>query len=268
MKISDLYREIAQNPKYKDTQELRKVTKQMLNRARVRIQTIEGKGARTSRYIAAKTRLREAGLLTAGGNVRMGGEALPKTDRQKILTTLRNITNFLDVADTTLKGQKRRKREQAARAKKKKELAKKKREKERLKNKKRKEKEKKKTKEKEKETEEKEEPDETEKEETDGVKETIEEIKEEITKDDDDEPEDDIYTADIEEEESPVIGDYWQIARDSGLFNFVPYDDFAEYIEGIFDNIDITEFEEIVLDVVENDSDFWNYMISNGVDIE
>lgn len=263
MKISDLYREIANNPKYKDINALRTVTKQLLNRARVRIQTIEGRGARTSRYIAAVTRLREAGLLTAGGNVRMGGDILPKTDRNKILTTLRNITNFLDVADTTLKGQKRRKREQAAKAKRKKELEKKKREKERLKEKKRKEKEKK-EKQSIKERIEKEDETEEEREEKQEEQEKQEEDEPEIETNETDEPE--IETD--EEDELPVIGDYWQIARDAGLFNFVPYDDFAEYIEGIFDNIDITDFEQIVLDVIENDGDFWNYMIANGVDID
>lgn len=258
MKISDLYRDIANTPKYKDINALRTVTKQLLNRARVRIQTIEGRGAKTSRYIAAVTRLREAGLLTAGGNVSM---SLPKTDRNKILTTLRNITNFLDVADTTLKGQKRRKREQAAKAKRKKELEKKKREKERLKEKKRKEKAKK---EKESIKERVEKEDETDDEKEQEQKEQEQEQEQEEYNEQ--EPE---YTTDeYETDESPVIGDYWQIARDSGLFNFVPYDDFVEYIEGIYDNIDITDFEQIVLDVVENDGDFWNYMITNGVDID
>ena len=262
MKISDLYREIANNPKYKDINALRTVTKQLLNRARVRIQTVEGRGAKTSRYIAAVTRLREAGLLTAGGNVRTGGDILPKTDRNKILTTLRNITNFLDVADTTLKGQKRRKREQAAKAKRKKELEKKKREKERLKEKKRKEKEKK-EKQSIKERIEKED-------ETGEEKEQEQKEKEQEQKEQEQEQEREEYEEQETDEadELPAIGDYWQIARDAGLFNFVPYDDFAEYIEGIFDNIDITDFEQIVLDVAENDGDFWNYMIANGVDID
>lgn len=252
MKISDLYRDIANNPKYKDISALRTITKQLLNRARVRIQTVEGRGAKTSRYIAAVTRLREAGLLTAGGNVSM---SLPKTDRNKILTTLRNVTNFLDVADTTLKGQKRHKREQAAKAKRKKELEKKKREKERLKEKKRKEKEKK---EKQSIKERIEKEDETEEEKEQEQKEQEQEREEQ-------EPE---YTADeYETDDSPVIGDYWQIARDAGLFGFVPYDDFVEYVEDIFDNIEITDFEEIVLDIVENGGDFWNYMMANGVDI-
>lgn len=250
MKISDLYRDIANNPKYKDINALRTITKQLLNRARVRIQTVEGRGAKTSRYIAAVTRLREAGLLTAGGNVSM---ALPKTDRNKILTTLQNITNFLDVADTTLKGQKRRKREQAAKAKRKKELEKKKREKERLKEKKRKEKEKK---------------------EKQSIKERIEkedetaEEQEQEREQEQEEQEPEYQTDENEIEDSPVIGDYWQIARDAGLFNFVPYDDFAEYIEGVFNNIDIIHFEEIVLDVVEDNGDFWNYMLAYGVDID
>lgn len=262
MKISDLYREIANNPKYKDINALRTVTKQLLNRARVRIQTVEGRGAKTSRFIAAVTRLREAGLLTAGGNVRTGGDILPKTDRNKILTTLRNITNFLDVADTTLKGQKRRKREQAAKAKRKKELEKKKREKERLKEKKRKEKEKK---EKQSIKERIEKEDETSEEKEQEQKEKEQEQKEQEQEQEREEYEEQETN---EADELPAIGDYWQIARDAGLFNFVPYDDFAEYIEGIFDNIDITDFEQIVLDVVENDGDFWNYMIANGVDID
>ncbi len=252
MKISDLYREIANNPKYKDITALRTVTKQLLNRARVRIQTIEGRGAKTSRYIAAKQRLQDSGLLTAGGNVRMGGDILPKTDRNKILTTLRNITNFLDVADTTLKGQKRRKREQAAKAKRKKELEKKKREKERLKQKKEKqnkEKQKKEQEKKEQENKEQGKDDEGKKDDKSEISEIVEEVADEITDNDDEEEETD---------ESPVIGDYWEIARNAGLFDSIPYDDFIEYVEDIFDNVDITDFERIVLDTVNEGASFWD----------
>lgn len=253
MKISDLYRDIANNPKYQDTQELRKITKQLLNRARVRVQTIENRGAQSGRYIAAKKRLHDAGLLTAGGNVSTG---LPKTDRQKILTALRNVTNFLDVADTTIKGQKRRQREAAQKAKRKKEAAKKKREKERLKKKKEKQKREQQKKEKEKENKEEEE----EEKET-GLQEIEEEIEEEV------EEKIEEITEDIDED-SATIGDYWQIAKDAGLFESIPYDDFVEYIEDIYDNIDISEFEEIVLNAVESGADFWNDIATYGVDID
>ena len=240
MKISDLYRDIANNPKYRDTQELRKITKTLLNRARVRVQTIENRGAQSGQYIAAKKRLQDAGLLTAGGNISVG---LPKTDRQKILTALRSVTNFLDVADTTIKGQKRRKREAAQKAKRKKEAAKKKREKERLKKKKEKETEKSEEKEEEKETD---------------IKEIVDEVKEEIFDESEEGDEDDGAT----------MGDYWQIARDAGLFESIPYDDFVEYIEEIYDNIDISDFEEIVINVVESGADFWADISSYGVDID
>lgn len=102
MNISETYIKIANDPKFKDETKLRNETKKLLNRARVRMQTIENKKAITSGYISAKERLRSAGLLTAGGNVSL---KLPKT-RQKLLTVLRQVTDFLDTIDTTLKGQK------------------------------------------------------------------------------------------------------------------------------------------------------------------
>ena len=254
MKISDLYRDIANNPKYQDTQELRKITKTLLNRARVRVQTIENRGAQSGRYMVAKKRLQDAGLLTGGGNVSTG---LPKTDRQKILTALRSVTNFLDVADTTIKGQKRRKREAAQKAKRKKEAEKKKREKERLK--KKKEKQKREKQKKEKETEKREDNDEEK--ETD-EKEIVDEIKEEIA--------DDVVEVAEEgdEDDGATMGDYWQIARDAGLFESIPYDDFVEYIEDIYDNINISDFEEIVINAVESGADFWSDISSYGVDID
>lgn len=252
MKISDLYKDIANNPKYQDTQDLRKITKTLLNRARVRVQTIENRGARSARYIAAKRRLQDAGLLTAGGNVSTG---LPKTDRQKILTTLLNVTNFLDVADTTIKGQKRRKREAAQKAKRKKEATKKKREKERLK--KKKEKQKREQQKKEQGDEKSEEKDEEK--ETD-EKEIIDEVKEEIAEA--------VDEADEDDDGGATMGDYWQIARDAGLFEIIPYDDFVEYVEDIYDNIDLSDFEEIVINTVESGADFWNDISSYGVDID
>lgn len=254
LKISDLYRDIANNPKYQDTQELRKITKTLLNRARVRVQTIENRGAQSGRYIAAKKRLQDAGLLTAGGNVSTG---LPKTDRQKILTALRNVTNFLDVADTTIKGQKRRKREAAQKAKKKREAAKKKREKERLK--KKKEKQKKEQQKKEQENEKNETQDE---EKETGLQEIADEVADEIAEELDE------VIEEPDEDESATMGDYWQIARDAGLFESIPYDDFVEYIEDIYDNIDISDFEEIVINAVESGADFWNDISSHGVDID
>ena len=233
--------DIANNPKYQDTQELRKITKTLLNRARVRVQTIENRGAQSGRYIAAKKRLHDAGLLTAGGNVSTG---LPKTDRQKILTALRNVTNFLDVADTTIKGQKRRKREAAQKAKKKKEAAKKKREKERLKKKKEKQK----------------------------REQQKQEQEKEKSEEQDEEKETDIQDTEISEEadedNGATMGDYWQITRDAGLFESIPYDDFVEYIEDIYDNINISDFEEIVINAVESGADFWNDIASYGVDVD
>ena len=240
MKISDLYREIANNPEYHDTNKLRTVTKKLLNRARVRVQTIENRGAQTARYTAAKKRMQDAGLLTAGGNVSTG---LPKTDRQKILTALRNVTNFLDIADTTLKGQKQRRRDQAKKLKRKKELDKKKREKERLQKKKEKQKQEK----------QKQEPQTEEPQTEEPIAEEIEDNETEIFDD---------------TEESATMGDYWQIAKDAGLFEWIPYDDFVEYIEDIYDNIDLSEFEEIVINAAENGNDFWSDIRSFGVDID
>lgn len=265
MKISDLYREIANNPIYKDTEKLRKVTKQLLNRARVRVQTVENKGARTSRYLAAKERLKNAGLITAGGNV---STKLPH-ERQNILTTLRHITNFLDIADTTIKGQKRRAREATQRAKKKKALEKKKREKERLKKKKEEQK-RKEEKEKKKSLKEKiEDEDNTEEPRKEAPKE--EEPKKEEPQE---EPEEDEEIEEYEEPEEDerqkaTIGDYWKIARETGLIGeYMDYEDFAEYVEDIFDNVPIDEFERIVIDTLENGADFWNEIKSFGVDID
>lgn len=250
MQISDTYRQIAQNPAYADTQKLRQITQKMLNRARVRIQTVEAKNARTSKYIAAKSRLQRAGLLTHGGNVSM---SLPKNDRDKILTTLRNITNFLDVVDTTLRGQKKRKKQMAEIAKKKKLAEKLKREEAKMREKVRKEKAKKKSL----------------KEKIEDEDKTEEDIEEEREEAEEENKNAEILDAElVDDDDGATIGDYWQIARDAGLFEFVPYEEMAEYIEDIYDKISITDFERIVIDVVTNQGNFWNYMVYYGVDID
>jgi hypothetical protein len=108
--VNKMYQDIANDPQMKNEVKLRNRAKKLLNRARVRIQTIENKGAETSGYLKAKENLRESGLLTAGGNVSM---KLPKT-REKLLMTLLKITSFLENAETTIRGQRKKQKEQKA----------------------------------------------------------------------------------------------------------------------------------------------------------
>lgn len=108
--VNKMYQDIANDPQMKNEIKLRNRAKKLLNRARVRIQTIENRGAQTSGYLQAVANLREAGLLTAGGNV---STRLPKT-REKLLYTLLKITNFLENAETTIRGQKKKQKEYKA----------------------------------------------------------------------------------------------------------------------------------------------------------
>lgn len=101
--VSKMYQDIANDPQMKNELKLRNKAKKLLNRARVRMQTIENRNAQTSGYIRAKESMREAGLLTAGGNV---STRLPKT-REKLLMTLLKVTSFLENEETTIKGQKK-----------------------------------------------------------------------------------------------------------------------------------------------------------------
>lgn len=106
--VNKMYQDIANDPQMKNETKLRNRAKKLLNRARVRMQTIENRGAETSGYIKAKENLRESGLLTAGGNVSM---KLPKT-REKLLMTLLKVTSFLENAETTIRGQKKKQKEE------------------------------------------------------------------------------------------------------------------------------------------------------------
>ena len=76
-------------------------------------------------------------------------------------------------------------------------------------------------------------------------KEIIDEVKEEIS------DEVDEVAEESDEDDGATMGDYWQIARDAGLFESIPYDDFVEYIEDIYDNIDMTGNKDI--DIVSPD---------------
>ena len=237
IKISNLYREIANNPKYKDDNELKKVTKKLLNRARVRIQTIENKGATSSGYLKAKERLKNAKLLTAGGNVSLKLEA----GRDKILTVLRNITNFLDVADTTLRGQKRKQRAAAKKKKKKAKNAKKKREKDRIKKKK----------------EAKQEDEDT------GEEDTGEEdTGEEDTGEDSDYFDDEFF-------ENNDIRDYWAIASEYGLFTKYKYSEIERLINTAYINkMSLEDFERMIIDIMDKNTEFFNIMQNKfGIDV-
>ena len=108
--VNKMYQDIANDPQMKNEIKLRNRAKKLLNRARVRIQTIENRGAETSGFLKAKENLRESKLLTAGGNVSL---KLPKT-REKLLETLLKITSFLENAETTIKGQRKKQKEQKA----------------------------------------------------------------------------------------------------------------------------------------------------------
>ena len=240
IKISTLYREIANNPKYKDDIELKKVTKKLLNRARVRIQTIENKGAMSSGYLKAKERLKNAKLLTAGGNVSLKLEA----GRDKILTVLRSITNFLDVADTTLRGQKRRQRAAAKKKKKKTKNAKKNREKKRLKEKKEAQK-----------------VTEDTGEEDTGEEDTGEDT-EEDTGEDSDYFDDEFF-------ENNDIGDYWAIASEYGLFTKYKYSEIERLIITAYINkMSLEDFERMIIDIMDKNTEFFDTMKNKfGIDV-
>lgn len=99
--INDLYRKIAQDPKNKTDTALAKTTKQLLNRARVRMQALQKMQQQQElsySTLNAMQQLKQAGLLTQSGNVSL---KLPKT-REKILNVLHIVTNFLS-GDTTIK---------------------------------------------------------------------------------------------------------------------------------------------------------------------
>lgn len=222
--INDLYKQIANDPQYKNPVKLREITKKLLNRSRVRIQTIKAKNAQTPQFLAAVKRLENAGLITPSGNVSL---KLPK-ERKNILTVLRHVTNFLTTADTTIKGQKQRKKIEAEKRKKRNEERKKKKK-------------------------------ETKKKQTEKIK----------------PPQ--IIDEDTNFEEEPSIaniGDYWQIARDSGLVDFVGYEDFSEYVEEIYKYFDLDTFETAIQNALDNGFDsgeFWDSLselgLGNDVDI-
>ena len=252
IKISNLYREIANNPKYKDDNELKKVTKKLLNRARVRIQTIENKGATSSGYLKAKERLKNAKLLTAGGNVSLKLEA----GRDKILTVLRNITNFLDVADTTLRGQKRKQRAAAKKKKKKAKNAKKKREKDRIKKKKE-------AKQEDEDTGEEDTGEEDTGEEDTGEEDTGEEdTGEEDTGEDSDYFDDEFF-------ENNDIRDYWAIASEYGLFTKYKYSEIERLINTAYINkMSLEDFERMIIDIMDKNTEFFNIMQNKfGIDV-
>ena len=260
IKISTLYREIANNPKYKDDIELKKVTKKLLNRARVRIQTIENKGAMSSGYLKAKERLKNAKLLTAGGNVSLKLEA----GRDKILTVLRSITNFLDVADTTLRGQKRRQRAAAKKKKKKTKNAKKNREKKRLKEKKEAQKVTEDTGEED--TGEEDTGEEDTGEEDTGEEDTGEEDTGEDTEEDTGEDSD---YFDDEFFENNDIGDYWAIASEYGLFTKYKYSEIERLIITAYINkMSLEDFERMIIDIMDKNTEFFDTMKNKfGIDV-
>lgn len=219
--INDLYKQIANDPQYKNPVKLREITKKLLNRSRVRIQTIKAKNAQTPQFLAAVKRLENARLITPSGNVSL---KLPK-ERKNILTVLRHVTNFLTTADTTIKGQKQRKKIEAEKRKKRNAERKKKK------------------------------------------KETTKKQTEKIEP-----PKVSAEDTNFEDEPSiAVIGDYWQIARDSGLVDFVGYEDFSEYVEEIYTEFDLKTFEKTILEAIENGFDsgeFWTALQEKGLNYD
>lgn len=193
MKISDTYREIANNPKYKDLNNLKSITKTLLNRARVRVQYITKKGKITPGFLAAKARLEESGLLTATGNV---STHLPK-ERQNILTVLKAVTNFLDKKATTIKGQK-----------------------------------------------------------TEQIKGEKKKVKQHGAKSDKPKKfkqgQRTVTYEELLQAEFTDMREYWRIARDLGLFNFMNYEDFAEIVEELPYTMSLTEFEELIFNCIDN----------------
>lgn len=226
--INDLYREIAARLTGADLPTVTKEVRKYANRARVRMQGLQKdykSGALPYKTMSAIKDLQQAGLLTKSGNVSL---KLPKT-RGKLLTVLRKVTSFL-VSPTTKKDVKQeRKKEQEHPKKTRKRAAK-------------------------------------------NPKPKVKPPKAEPPKVEPPKAEPTpavpsggggLPSGGAGAPPEPSLGDYWGIARDLGLVDVIGYAEIADNIEDIAANMNVREFEERVLEYIENgefldDVDFYD----------
>lgn len=224
--INDLYREIAARLTGADLPTLTKEVRKYANRARVRMQGLQKDfqaGKLPYKTMSAIKDLQQAGLLTKSGNVSL---KLPKT-RGKLLTVLRKVTGFL-VSPTTKKDVKQERKKEKERPKKTRKRA--------------------------------------------AKKPKIEAPKVEPPKTEPPRPNTGsgapsggggMPSGGAGAPPAPSLGDYWSIARDLGLVDVIGYAEIADNIEDIAANMSVREFEERVLDYIENgeyldDIDFYD----------
>lgn len=226
--INDLYREIAARLTGADLPTLAKEVRKYANRARVRMQGLQKDyqaGKLPYKTMSAIKDLQQAGLLTKSGNISL---KLPKT-RGKLLTVLRKVTGFL-VSPTTKKEVKKER---------KKELEKMKRAQKRKPKK----------------------PKAPKVEPPKAEPPKAERPKVEPT------PTNTggggLPSGGSGAPTPPPLGEYWGIARDLGLVDVIGYAEIADNIEDIAANMSVREFEERVLEYIENgeyldDIDFYD----------
>jgi hypothetical protein len=227
--INDLYREIAARLTGADLPTLAKEVRKYANRARVRMQGLQKEyhaGTLPYKTMIAIKDLQQAGLLTKSGNVSL---KLPNT-RGKLLTVLRKVTGFL-VSPTTKKEVKQeRKKEQERPKKTRKRVAKKP----------------------------KIEPPKAKPPKVEPPQ--AEPPKAEPTPA---APSGGGGLPSSGAPPAPSLGDYWGIARDLGLVDVIGYAEIADNIEDIAASMSVREFEERVLEYIENgeyldDIDFYD----------
>jgi hypothetical protein len=229
--INDLYREIAARLTGADVGALSKEVRKYANRARVRMQGLQKDykaGTLPYKTMSAIKDLQQAGLLTKSGNVSL---KLPKT-RGKLLTVLRKVTGFLVSPTTKKEVKKERKKEQERPKKTRKRTAKKP----------------------------KIEP-------PKAQPPKVEQPKAEPPKA---EPTPaapsgggGLPSGGSGAPPPPPLGEYWGIARDLGLVDVIGYAEIADNIEEIAASMSVREFEERVLEYIENgeyldDIDFYD----------
>lgn len=224
--INDLYREIAARLTGADLPTLSKEVRKYANRARVRMQGLQKDyqaGNLPYKTMSAIKDLQQAGLLTKSGNVSL---KLPKT-RGKLLTVLRKVTGFL-ISPTTKKEVKQERKKEQERPKKTRKRA--------------------------------------------AKKPKIEPPKAKPSKVEPPKAEPTpaapsggggLPSGGSGAPPPPPLGEYWGIARDLGLVDVIGYAEIADNIEDIAANMSVREFEERVLEYIENgeyldDIDFYD----------
>jgi hypothetical protein len=229
--INDLYREIAARLTGADLPTVAKEVRKYANRARVRMQGLQKDykaGTLPYKTMSAIKDLQQAGLLTKSGNVSL---KLPKT-RGKLLTVLRKVTGFL-VSPTTKKDVKQERKKEQERPKKTRKRA--------------------------------------------AKKPKIEPPKAKPPKVESPQAEPPkaeptpaapsggggLPSGGSGAPPPPPLGEYWGIARDLGLVDVIGYAEIADNIEEIAASMSVREFEERVLDYIENgeyldDIDFYD----------